>query len=154
MYGGGGITPDLIVPDDTLTTAQQEFLRSVAPKAQAFVTVLNQYAFELKSTATPDFSVTPAWRAELRRRLTAAGITVDAKHEPAATAMLDRELDRRVSRLLLGDAGAKRRSLADDHQLSRAVTLLAAARSQDALFSAAQLASAGNASSQQRVNDR
>jgi carboxyl-terminal processing protease len=155
VYGGGGITPDLIVPDDTLATSEQEFLRSVAPKAQAFVTVLNQYAFELKSSALPDFTVTPEWRIELRRRLTAAGITVDAKYEPSATAMLDRELDRRVARLLLGDAGAKRRALGDDHQLARAVALLSSARSQDALFSAAHVASStAKAAPQQRANER
>jgi carboxyl-terminal processing protease len=142
VYGGGGITPDLIVPDDTLSTAEQEFLRSIAPKAQAFVTVLNQYAFELKSSAPPTFSVTPAWRTELRRRLGSAGITIDTKFEPVATAMLDRELDRRVSRLLLGDAGAKKRALTDDHQLARAVALLSDTRSQDGLFAAAHLASA------------
>jgi carboxyl-terminal processing protease len=155
VYGGGGITPDLIVADDTLATTEQEFLRSVAPKAQAFVTVLNQYAFELKSSASAGFSVTPEWRAELRRRLSAAGITVDAKYEPSATAMLDRELDRRVARLLLGDAGAKRRALADDHQLARAVALLSNARSQDGLFAAAHVAAATtSASPQQRANER
>ena len=155
VYGGGGITPDLIVPDDTLATTEQEFLRSVAPKAQAFVTVLNQYAFELKSSATPSFTVTPEWRAELRRRLTAAGITVDAKYEPSATAMLDRELDRRVARSVLGDAGAKRRALADDHQLARAVALLSSARSQDGLFAAAHVAATtATAVPQQRANER
>ena len=155
VYGGGGVTPDLIVPDDTLTTAEQEFLRSLAPKAQAFVTVLSQYAFELKSAATPNFSVTPAWRTELRRRLSSAGVTIDPKFEPAATAILDRELDRRVSRLLLGDAGAKRRALADDHQLARAVALLGTTQSQDALFAAAHLASATpNSGSAPTKNER
>ena len=142
VYGGGGITPDLIVPDDTLATAEQDFLKSVAPKAQAFVTVLNQYAFELKGSAARDFTVTPVWSAELRRRLSAAGVTIDARHEPAATKILDRELDRRVARLVLGDAGAKRRALADDEQLSRAVGLLAAASSQEQLFAAAGVTAA------------
>jgi carboxyl-terminal processing protease len=145
VYGGGGIAPDIIVPDDTLTTTEQQLLKSLAPKAQAFVTVLNQYAFELKSSATPDFTVTPAWRAELRRRLTAAGVTIDPKYEPAATRILDRELDRRVARHLLGDGGAKRRALADDHQLVRAVSLLAAAHSQGDLFAAARVASSSPA---------
>ena len=155
VYGGGGITPDLIVADDTLATTDQEFLRSVAPKAQAFVTVLNQYAFELKSSAPATFTVTPEWRAELRRRLSAAGITIDAKYEPSATAMLDRELDRRVARLLLGDAGAKKRALADDHQLARAVALLSSARSQDGLFAAAHVAAAtATVAPQQRANER
>ena len=141
VYGGGGITPDLIVPDDTLTTVEQDLLKSLAPKAQAFVTVLNQYAFELKSTAPRDFVVTPAWRAELRRRLTAAGVTIEPKYEAAANVLFDRELDRRVARFVLGDAGAKARGLSDDHQLARAVALLKSSQTQQELFAAAQASS-------------
>jgi carboxyl-terminal processing protease len=154
VYGGGGITPDLIVPDDTLATAEQEFLKSIAPKAQAFVTVLNQYAFELKGSAGHEFTVTPAWRTELRRRLGAAGVTIDAKYEPVATRILDRELDRRVARMVLGDAGAKQRALADDHQLARAVRLLDAARSQEQLFAAAGVTSAAAAQRSPSTNQR
>ncbi len=141
IYGGGGITPDVIVPDDTLSTPEQEFYRAVvAPKAQLWFTTLNSYAFELKG-ASRDFTITPAWRAELRQRLTAAGVTIDSKHEPVVNKLLDRELDRRVARLVLGDAGAKIRSLPDDHQLTRALALLTGARSQTALLSTAQTAS-------------
>ena len=146
VYGGGGITPDVIVSDDTLLTTEQEFLRSLAPKAQSFVTVLNQYAFELASVAPRDFSITPGWRAELRRRLATAGIVVDSKFEPAANRILDRELDRRLSRLVLGDAGARQRSAVDDQQLARAIALLSGARSQDALFAAGRT-SVGSAAS-------
>jgi hypothetical protein len=64
-------------------------------------------------------------------------VSIDAKYEPVATHILDRELDRRVARMVLGDAGAKQRALSEDHQLSRAVTLLATARSQEQLFAAA-----------------
>jgi carboxyl-terminal processing protease len=139
VYGGGGITPDVIVPDDTLTTPEQEFYRAMAPKAQAFITTLNQYAFELKGSPR-DFTVTPAWRAELRRRLTAAGVTIDPKFDGVSTKLLDRELDRRVARLVLGDAGAKIRNLQDDHQLSKAVALLTASHTQNALLATAQSA--------------
>src|SRR5450759_1312247 len=151
VYGGGGITPDVIVPDDTLSTAEQEFYRGVvAPKLQAFATTLNQYAFELKSSPK-DYTVTPVWRTELRRRLTAAGVTIDPKHEPVATKLLDRELDRRVARLVVGDAGAKQRSLDEDHQLSRAIALLTTARSQNALLAAAHTAPvSANTSPQKR----
>ncbi len=137
VYGGGGITPDVIVPDDTLSTAEQEFYRAMAPKAQAFVTTLNQYAFELKGSPR-DFTISPVWRTELRRRLSSAGVVIDPKHEPVVTKLLDRELDRRVARLVLGDAGAKIRNLQDDHQLSRAVSLLTASRTQNALLATAQ----------------
>jgi carboxyl-terminal processing protease len=141
VYGGGGITPDVIVPDDTLLTSEQEFLKAVAPKAQAFVTVLNSYAQELKPVASRDFIITPAWRTELRKRLMSAGVSIDAKHEPVATRILDRELDRRLSRLVLGDAGARRRSVPEDHQLARAIALLTGARTQEALFAAGRTAS-------------
>jgi carboxyl-terminal processing protease len=155
VYGGGGITPDLLVADDTLRTSEQEFLRSLAPKAQAFVTVMSQYALELKASASPTFTVTPAWSAELRRRLTAAGVTIEPKSETVAKTVLDRELDRRVARLVLGDAGAKRRALADDHQLARAVALLARARSQGELFAAAHVtASAATAAPAPRKDQR
>jgi len=151
VYGGGGITPDVIVPDDTLSTAEQEFYRAVVfPKQQAFFTTLNQYAFELKSSPK-DFVVTPAWRTELRSRLTAASVTIDPKQEPVATKLLDRELDRRVARLVLGDAGAKQRSLDEDHQLERAIVLLTTARSQNALLAAARTAPvSANTSPQKR----
>jgi carboxyl-terminal processing protease len=137
VYGGGGITPDIIVPDDTLSTQEQDFYKAMALKAQAFVTTLNHYAFELKGSPK-NFTVTPEWRAELRRRLTAAGVTIDPKMEPVAQKLLDRELDRRVARLVLGDAGAKERYLADDHQLSRALALLSTSHSQAALLASAQ----------------
>jgi hypothetical protein len=82
----------------------------------------------------------------MRRRLASAGLTIDPKFEPAATRILDRELDRRLSRLLLGDGGARQRSVAEDHQLARAITLLSGARTQEALFAAGR-ASAGAAAS-------
>jgi carboxyl-terminal processing protease len=150
IYGGGGIAPDVIVPDDTLSTAEQEFLRSLAPKAQPFVTTLNQYALELRGEATPTFTIKPEWRTEMRRRLAAAGVTIDAKYEPTATRVLDRELDRRVARLVLGDAGAKRRAVPDDHQLVRAMQLLSSSRSQESLFAAGR-AAAGTSSARAGV---
>ena len=144
VYGGGGITPDVRVADDTLLTSEQNFLRTIAPKAQAFVTVLNQYVLELKPAVSRDVNILPAWRVELRRRLAAAGVTVAPAQEVGAALVLDRELDRRLSRLVLGDAGARNRSVADDPQLARAVELLNGARSQDALFAAGRALSAAS----------
>jgi len=68
-------------------------------------------------------------------------VTIDQKFDAAATTLFDRELDRRVARLLLGDAGAKARGLADDHQLARAVGLLKSSQTQQELFATAQASS-------------
>ena len=77
MYGGGAVTPDLIVKPDTFTTAEQEFRKATAAKSQEMYVILYDYAYELKGKVKPDFTVQPAWRDELYRRFTAKGIEVD-----------------------------------------------------------------------------
>ena len=56
--------------------------------------------------------------------------------------------------MVLGDAGAKQRALAEDHQLARAVELLTAASSQDQLFAAAGVTSAAAAQRSTSTNQR
>ena len=86
----------------------------------------------------PDFTVTPAWRDELYRRLTAAGVTIDRKLYADAAPEVDRVLGDRVARFAFGDSTAKRREISDDNQLVRAVELLRKGGSQQDLFTLAQ----------------
>mgnify|MGYP006198858331 CR=1 FL=1 len=72
---------------------------------------LQQYSLELRERVSRDFVVTPAWRAELRRRLGAAGVRIETRFDSVATVLLGEELDRRVARRAFGDAEAKRRTL-------------------------------------------
>jgi hypothetical protein len=51
--------------------------------------------------------------------------------------MLTRELANRVARLSFGDAAAKERLLAEDHQLTKAIELLGRSTSQAQLLAAA-----------------
>jgi carboxyl-terminal processing protease len=138
VYGGGGITPDVLVVSDTVTTAEREYLRAAAPKGQTITGVLHEYALELKGRVRPDFTVTEAWLAELNRRLAAAGAPVESRHAQGAARFYRRELEHQIARAAFGDAGAKRRELPYDTQLTRAVALLRSAASQDALFAAAE----------------
>jgi carboxyl-terminal processing protease len=134
VYGGGGIVPDFLVHEDSVSTLEQEFLRSIATKGQQVSTVLQQYSLELRDRVTPDFTMTPAWRAELRRRLRAVGVTIDARYDSVATALLGDELDRRVARRAFGDAEAKKRTLHDDRALTRAIELVQRSRTQQDLL--------------------
>jgi carboxyl-terminal processing protease len=143
VYGGGGITPDVIVASDTVTTAEREYLRAAAPKGQAITGVLHEYALELKDRVRPDFVVSPAWLAELNRRLAAAGAPIDPQHSQGALRFLTRELEHEIARAAFGDAGAKRRELSQDRQLLRAIELLRGASSQQALFVAADAGARG-----------
>jgi carboxyl-terminal processing protease len=137
VYGGGGITPDVIVAADTITTAEREYLRAAAPKAQTIAGLVHEYALELKGSVRPDFTVAPSWLTELTRRLAAAAAPIDPRHASGAARFYARTLGHEIARAAFGDAGAKRRELRDDRQLTRAIELLRGATSQGALFAAA-----------------
>ena len=134
VYGGGGIRPDVIVPDDTLSTDEREFIRAVAPKSQAINTVLQNYAIELKGTVPRDFTPSAAWGTEVARRLAAADVKIDPKMDAAARRFLSRDLSNRVARLSFGDAAAKARTAGDDHQLAKALQLLSSSTTQAQLL--------------------
>ena len=134
VYGGGGIVPDFLVREDSMSTQAQEFLRSVAPRAQQIQVVLQQYSLELYGSVSRDFTVTPAWRAELLRRLRSAGVPIEARHDSVAIDLLGEELAHRVARRAFGEAEAKRRTLQEDRALTRAIELLRRSRSQGELL--------------------
>jgi carboxyl-terminal processing protease len=117
VYGGGGITPDVIINDDTLTAAEQQFAKAVAPKGQDFFTALNDYSVELAKSVKPTFTVEPAWTNEFYNRLQARGVTVDRKSYDAANRYVNRLLDQRIAHYAYGDSTAKRRDLAYDAPL-------------------------------------
>jgi carboxyl-terminal processing protease len=142
VYGGGGITPDFIVKPDTISTPEQEFYKKIAPKYTEYYTALSDYALQLKTSVKPGFTVEPAWRDELFRRITAAGVPIERELYDRATPSVNRELQRRVAHLAFGDSTAKRMSLEDDVQLRRALDLLRSARTQQDLFTTARLAGA------------
>jgi carboxyl-terminal processing protease len=134
VYGGGGIVPDFLVREDSMTTLEQEFLRSVAPKAQQIQIVLQQFSLELYNGVARDFTVNEAWRDELRRRLRGAGVPIEARHDSVAVDLLGEELAHRVARRAFGEAEAKRRTLHEDRALTRAIELLRRSRSQGELL--------------------
>ncbi len=134
VYGGGAVTPDMIVRPDTFTTAEQEFRKATAARWQEIYVLLYDYAYELKGKVAPDFVILPAWRDELYRRFQARGIEVDRSLYAGASRFIDRELEVRIARLAYGDSTARRRTLDDDPQLQKAIDLLRRGQSQQDLF--------------------
>jgi carboxyl-terminal processing protease len=138
VYGGGAITPDIIVRPDTLTTAEQKVFNAFAPKTTDVRVALMDYSLELKKTVRPDFMVPPTWREEFYRRLQAKGVTLDHAQYEQAAPEIDRLLGNTVARLAFGDSTAKRRSVGDDNQLTHALQVLKQSASQKDLFTIAQ----------------
>ncbi len=148
VYGGGAITPDLIVKPDTATTAEQQFVKAITPKSQDVYVALFDYALEIKNKVPgPDFQYQPAWREEFYRRLQAKGVAVDKQTYDRAGRYVDRLIENRVARHF-GDSVAVRRDVADDLQLTKALEVLRRAASQKDLFAIAQQESARTAATQ------
>ncbi|MBK6487533.1 MAG: S41 family peptidase [Gemmatimonadetes bacterium] len=139
VYGGGAITPDVIVRPDTFSAAEQAFLKATAPKSQDIYVTTYDYAMELKDkvSGNPTFVVSPEWRDELYNRLAKKGVTIDRKVYDGASTQIDRMLEQRVARLAFGDSTARRRALSDDVQLQRAIEILKKGQNQKDLFALA-----------------
>jgi carboxyl-terminal processing protease len=145
IYGGGGIAPDVIVQDDTLTTAEQRLAKALAAKQQEFYTTYYDYALELSKQVAKNFTVQPEWREEFLRRLQAKGLLVDRKDYDGSARYIDRLLEQRVARFAFGDSAAKRRDLPYDAPLRKAIALLDKGGSQKELFALASAEAARTA---------
>ena len=137
VYGGGGITPDVIVADDTLTTTEQRLAKALATKQQDFYSTYYDYSLELSKQVSKDFAVQSMWREEFLRRLQAKGVTVDRKDYDASARYIERLLEQRVARFAFGDSAAKRRDLTYDAPLRKAIDLLDKGGSQKELLALA-----------------
>jgi carboxyl-terminal processing protease len=142
VYGGGGIVPDLLVRQDTATLAEQEFFRAASKSGRGFYDVLFRYAVEY-SRSQPnlarDFTVTPAMRAELFRRLREAGVEVTQPQFEGAQNFVSLQLAQEIAQARFGPAVAAERANANDSVVRTAVELLRAAPNQQALFRSAEV---------------
>ena len=138
VYGGGGITPDVVVREDTLTTLEQNFFRSVGPSAGVIAQELDKYSRILKdSLKTPTMTLEPRWKQHLMDRLKAQKVEIDPKYATVADSILGEQLAFRTVSEAFGDGEAKQLTLGEDRQLTTAIDLLKKAASQKQLFAVA-----------------
>ena len=146
VYGGGAVTPDVIVQPDTLSSEEQKLLNALAPKAQVVRSTLINFAVEQKGKVQQNFVVSKALREEFYNRLVAQGVKVDKAQFEAGGSEIDRLLGSSIARIAFGDSTAKRRDIADDAQLRRSLDLLKQGQTQRDLFAVAgqQLTASAN----------
>jgi carboxyl-terminal processing protease len=137
IYGGGGITPDLLVRPDTMETAEQDFMRLVGAKAQQVYVAIYDQALDVKDAVSADFTIRQEWREQLFARLQQADVPVSRKQYDEARPLMDRMLEQRIASLAFGEGAAFRRFAPYDAQLRTAVELLQKGRSQTEVFALA-----------------
>ena len=141
LYGGGGITPDVIVLADTLTSEEQLAVRALYRQAGAFVVATFNFAVRLiqeQPALRPDFRITDQ---DLDRLY--ASLSDDIKVEVSfdlyqkAARFIRYELEQKVALQKWGEAAQFHRKFPYDLQLRAALDLLGRAVSPATLFQAA-----------------
>jgi carboxyl-terminal processing protease len=137
IYGGGGITPDLVVRPDTMDEAEQAFMKLVGAMGQQVYIAVYDQALEVKDEASADFVVRPEWRDALFARLERADVPVSRRQFDEARPLVDRMLEQRIAGLAYGDSAAFRRFSRHDAQVQAALELLRQGGTQTELFAIA-----------------
>jgi carboxyl-terminal processing protease len=117
IYGGGAITPDVIVKNDTASSGDVALARALAPKSQEAYLALYDLALERRASVHPDFQVDASWRDDLYRRFEARGVVVDRAVWDAGSHYVDRLIGTRIALMAFGDSTARRRTVAEDAQI-------------------------------------
>jgi carboxyl-terminal processing protease len=137
LYGGGAITPDVVLRPDTLSASEQRVRRALSPHFATLYSALTDVAEAQRGRVRADFTVQPAWRDTVISRLQRDAVRIDRTVLDAGAAEIDRALEERVAKIVFGDSTALRHALKYDTQLQRAQALLQSRVTQAEVFAAA-----------------
>lgn len=140
VYGGGGITPDLIVANVDSASAMLALWRQVGGNIPAFRDALTKYAISVKArreVASPEFVVTPAMREAFWRQARVRGVVVDSVDRDGSARAVDDLLGVEIARFVYGSEAAFLRQVRDDRVIGAALELANGAKSEDELLARA-----------------
>ena len=139
VYGGGGITPDLEVNPDTLTTEEQELRRNAMREGVVVRDAVFRWAVEWAKDheVRPGFRVTDAMRDGVFESLTAESAGIQRPLFDQSTRYIDWLIGVELSGAALGETEQLKRRAEQDGQVAVAIDLLARADTPEALLSVA-----------------
>jgi carboxyl-terminal processing protease len=126
VYGGGGITPDVIAGDSIIPVAEGNFIHALGANGGHFRDAITDYALYVKAThgvASPDFVVTPAMRDEVWNRMKQRGIDIPRSVFDAGEPLVSRLIGYDIARYVFGSEAEFRRRASVDKALQRALQL-------------------------------
>lgn len=137
VYGGGGITPDLLVAASDSFNGTRAFWRMIGAGAPKFRDALTESAIDAKqahAVSSANFVVTEALRQSLWQHVATKGIKLDHVHFDSAGAAVDRLLGLEIARYALGPEAEFKRRLTDDRVIAAALALAAGAQVENDLL--------------------
>jgi carboxyl-terminal processing protease len=127
VLGGGGIVPDVEVPDRVAAKQDKALQTALGAKVPQFRNALVDYAIALrasKGVTGQDFVVTPAMRNEFFRRMQGRGIAVDRVVYDSASGLVTRLLTSHIMRFVFGPQAEFARTIREDADIAKAEQLL------------------------------
>ncbi|MGH7603168.1 MAG: S41 family peptidase [Gemmatimonadaceae bacterium] len=137
VYGGGGITPDVIVGDSTTPVAEGNFIRALGANVGHFRDAVTDYALYLKGThgvTSRDFVVTPAMRDEVWNRMKQRGIDMPRSVFDDAEPLITRLMGFEIARYVFGSDAEFTRRASVDPTLQKALELAHGSRNESDLL--------------------
>jgi carboxyl-terminal processing protease len=137
VYGGGGITPDVIAGDSVTPPLESNFIRALGAKASHFRDAVTSYALSLKATrsiGSPDFVVTPAMREEVWQRMRARGVDIPRTVYDDAEPLVSRVIAFDIARYVFGSEAEFQRRASVDKPLQKALELARGAKTESDLL--------------------
>ena len=145
VFGGGGITPDVLVGDSAPPVAEGNLMRALGADAGHFRDAITDYALYLKGTGAiqgPDFSVTQPMRDEVWNRMRTRGIDIPRGVYDDAEPLVSRLIAFDIARYVFGGEAEFRRRAAADKVLQKALQLAHGVTSEHELLRKAMAMSA------------
>ena len=137
VYGGGGITPDVIAGDSIIPIPEGNFIHALGANGGHFRDAVTDYALYVKAThgvTSPDFVVTPAMRDEVWNRMKQRGIDIPRSVFDEGEPLVSRLVGYEIARYVFGSDAEFRRRASVDKALQRALQLAHGSQSESDLL--------------------
>ncbi|MGH7525298.1 MAG: S41 family peptidase [Gemmatimonadales bacterium] len=137
LNAGGGLVPDVVLGTDTLSSAESALARAVDGRIGLFRDALTACALQLRREGTigsEEFEVTTSMRREVLRRMRERGVAMADSVFAGGERVVGEQLGFEIARYWFGPAAERRRRLAGDDQVRKAVELLRQSTTPQALL--------------------
>jgi len=133
VYGGGGISPDLIVTDSAAARQLRVFQTALGRKVGQFRDAVTDYAISLKGrrdALTPKFTVTPEMLEEVWTRMVARGVEIPRMTYDESSHIVSQMLAYDIARYVFGPEAEFKRRVTADKAIAVALELATGATSE------------------------
>ncbi len=139
VYGGGGISPDVVASDSVISQETRELQSALGRKVGLFRDALTDYALSLKAKGgtPPDFTVTPKMLEDVWQRMVARGVDIPRTLYDESSRVVSLLLTYDVARYVFGQEAEFRRRVANDRAIAVGLELATGVRSQRELINKA-----------------